>query len=82
MKVEVTTTHEIEIDLKLCAKWFAGLSDEEQAQFFIEVAEEGKKFPSPQSMQWFLVGRHLRTCDCATYASRDLIQSIHDGMTP
>lgn len=79
-KTSITVTTEIDLDVKTAAAWFAGLDDEQQAQFFIDVAEAAKAWDGAQSSQWFFVGRHLRDCECSTYEARDLIESIAGGI--
>jgi hypothetical protein len=80
MEVEVTTTQKIPLSLDIVAKWFAGLSDQSQADFFIAVANEGKSFDRHQGNQWFYVGRHLRDCECSTDEARQMIQTIAGGI--
>lgn len=79
-KVEITKTIEIEIDIALMAEWFAGLDDERQADFFIEVSRIAKAWPGYQGNQWYLVGRHLKTCECSTFEARDMIEHIACGL--
>jgi len=84
MKVKIVRTDEVEIDLVTCAKWFAGLDDEKQAQFFIEVAKEAMTWPSGSVSLWQQferMGDHLRTCYCSNDLARDVIYAIHAGMT-
>lgn len=81
-KTAITITTEIDLDVATGAAWFAGLDDEQQAQFFIDVAEHAKKWPKPACFQWFSVGRHLRNCDCSTTEARDLITEIAGGIEP
>jgi hypothetical protein len=66
---------EIDLDVKTAAKWFANLSDDDMAQFLIEVAEESKKYPSDPDNQWYYLGGHLRNCSCSTDDARDMVKS-------
>jgi hypothetical protein len=82
MKVQVTVTHEIDLDLKTVAAWFAHLSDDDQAKFFGEVqAAVDRTWERPEAAhnQWWYIGRHIATCECAR-AGRDMIQGIADAM--
>lgn len=80
LSIKATVTTEIELSIDAAAKWFAGLDDDQQAQFFVAVAEESKRFPLPQGFQWYAVGGHLRNCTCSTDEARDMIRTIADGM--
>jgi hypothetical protein len=82
-KSTVTITTEIDLDVKTGAAWFAGLDDEQQAQFFIEVAAVAKTWGGAGPYyQWFSVGRHLRTCECSTPDARELIEAMSEGLSP
>ena len=60
---------------------FCDLNDEEQAQFFIDVARIAQGWKGVyRSMQWFSVGRHLRDCSCSTYEARDMVKEIAGGL--
>lgn len=80
--VEITTKTTIKIDLKSAAEWFANLSDERQADFFVEVAEASKKWECQGrwTEQYWLVGKHLRTCECSTDDARDLVRELAAGL--
>lgn len=79
MKVSITT--EIEIDLATCAKWFSALDDEQQAQFFIEVANISKTWGGCGAWsQFYRVGSHLKTCGCSTDEAREIVEAIHQGV--
>jgi hypothetical protein len=61
------------------AEAFAALSDDEQAAFFVEVAAVAATWEggfSGSAWQWWRVGRHLRTCPCATEEARELVRAI------
>lgn len=81
---EITTTVTIDLDIKTAAKWFSALSDEQQADFFVEVAEAAKqwKCQGRWGYQFWLTGRHLRDCDCSNDDARQLIREIAEGMAP
>ena len=72
MKVELTPAELAEI--------FAEYMDEEQAQFFIEVARIAKMWTDTNMDQWYAVGAHLRTCVCSSPEARDMIRSIANGV--
>ena len=79
-KSTITVTTEVELDVETAAKWFSGLSDERQAQFFVEVAKAAKSWDGPPDMQWNYVAGHLVNCKCSTDDARSLIKSLHDHM--
>ena len=79
--VEIVTTTKIRLDVETVAKWFSGLSDEQQADFFIEVAKLAQAWPGHGNDQWWFVGRHLRTCSCSTDEAREMVRSLHSGLT-
>jgi hypothetical protein len=64
------------LTLKDLANGFANLNDDAQARFLVEVAKIASEWPSPQVMQWFLVGRHLRDCECSTELAREMVCEI------
>lgn len=75
-RVKVTTTTELELDVTLAAQWFCGLSDDQQAQFFIEVAAIASPWGDSQ---WYHVGERLRR---STDEARDMIKNLaatHNG---
>lgn len=71
-------TVEIDVNPAMLAAAFCELNDDDQAQFFIEVAAIAEAWDHAfgPSWQWARVGRHLATCDCSTDAARDLVQTI------
>ena len=81
-KIEVTTKVEIDLDIEIAADWFSGLSDEKQADFFVAVAKASKKWECQGhwSTQYWLVGRHLRDCECSTDDARDLVREMASGL--
>lgn len=77
-RIKVET--EIELSIETAAQWFAGITDDEQAKFFVEVARVAETFPVHQESQWLAVGNHLATCECSTEAAREMIRTIAYGM--
>jgi hypothetical protein len=74
-RVVIIERLEIELDVKIAAKWFANLTDDDMAQFLIEVANEAQKYPSDPDNQWYYLGGHLRNCECSTDAARDMVKN-------
>lgn len=70
--IKVTT--EIELEIATAARWFAGLTDDEQCQFLVAVASEADKYPGDPDNQWYYLGGHLRNCECSTEGARDMIR--------
>ncbi len=74
----------VDVDLTLTpaqiAEAFCGLNDERQAQVFIEIAKIAAEWNGSPGYQWWLVGRHLRTCECATDEAREVVDEIHRAM--
>ena len=81
-KVEVITKTEFDLDIDVAAGWFAGLSDEQQADFFVAVAKASQKWECQGhwATQYWLVGRHLRDCACSTDEARELVQELGTGL--
>jgi hypothetical protein len=79
-KIKATTTTEFDLSVETAAVWFADLGDEEQAQFFIEVAKVAETWTHSAMQQWYMVGRHLRTCSCSTPEARAMIEDIASGV--
>ena len=73
--VSTHTTTDVAMDVELVAKWFCGLNDEQQAQFFIEVARTGLTWTDP-GHQWWGLGRHLKKCGCSTDEARTMLCDI------
>lgn len=65
---------------RILAEVFAEMGDEDQAQFFIEVAEIAKTWEDVTFRQWYSVGAHLRTCKCSTDDARELVRSLAAGV--
>lgn len=80
-RTSITTTVEVELTVPVGAAWFAGLSDEEMVQFFVEVAAECRRtYPSDPNNQWWHVGHHLAECECSSQGARDMLGNIVDYM--
>jgi hypothetical protein len=82
VQATIETTTKINIDLKPAAEWFANLSDEQQADFFVEVAKASKVWECQGrwATQYWLVGRHLRDCSCSTDDARELVEEMARGL--
>ena len=70
-----------EIDIKPTvhelAACFAEMGDEDQAQFFVEVAKEMEKWGAfERDMQLNFIAGHLADCSCVSQAARDLVTSL------
>jgi len=80
-KLEIKTISEVDVDVAMLARCFAHMNDEDQAQFFIEVAKIGETWGNlGGEQQWWFIGRHLSTCECSTDSARDMIRSIADAI--
>ena len=80
MKLEV----EVKLTPALLAQEFCDMNDEEQAQVFIEIAKiAGATWTGGvHGMQLWMVGRHLRDCECSTEDAREVIREIALGLEP
>lgn len=84
IRVTTTTVATYEITVEQLASIFCELNDEQMAQFFIECAKLEAAWPEhPYGRfgQWWLVGRHLRTCACSTDDARAMINEIATAIT-
>lgn len=63
---------------------FCEWDDEQQAQFFVEVAATMQAWPRPDAhtFQAFYIGGHLKTCACSTDGARDFVRAIADRLEP
>jgi hypothetical protein len=79
----VRQTVEIELSIETAAQFFAGLSDNEQAQFFIEVARIATETYvggyGPRE-QWYRIGSHLKNCKCSTDEARQIVHELANGL--
>lgn len=81
--VEIKVETKITLDVATVANAFCEMSDEQQAQFFIEAAKLATAWNDGRGatgMQWWYVGRHLRNCACATEEARDMVREIVQSM--
>lgn len=63
------------------AEAFCDLNDEDQAQVFVEIAKIASAWPGGVTgTQFFMVGRHLRDCECSTEEARDVVREIASGL--
>ncbi len=77
---------EIKLTPAEVAEAFCDLGDEQQAQVFIEIALIGQRWRAADeradpNYQWWLVGRHLRACSCATEEARDVVRELAGGLS-
>ena len=73
--ISVTVTTEIPLDVETAAKWFWGLSDEDQAQFLIEVDRISRADVGyGASTQWSYMIGHLQTCECSNDDARQMVR--------
>jgi hypothetical protein len=80
MKVEMKST--VDITVPLLAQIFCELNDEDQCDFFVEIAKyvEANGGQAKWDMQWCYLGGHLRNCECSTEGARQVIESIAEFM--
>jgi len=79
--VTTTTTTQIELSIDSAAAWFAGLTDDQQAQFLCKVAEIAEAWPAGSALsQWWNIGSHLRTCRCSTESGREMVRTMFEGL--
>lgn len=77
-RIKIVT--EVELDIEVAAKWFAGLNDDEQSKFFVAVAKAIDLPHFQAETQWLAIGNHLATCECSTEDAREMIRGIVYGM--
>lgn len=71
----------ITLDLKEMAECFCEMNDDDQAQFFVEVAKIMETWPTmAKDNQPYYIGKHLAECDCSTPESREFITNIYNSM--
>jgi hypothetical protein len=77
----VKLTVEVKLTPVEIAEAFCEMDDEAQAQFFVEAARIAETWTGVgRCMQWFYVGKHLKTCACSTYEARDMVKEIAAAM--
>lgn len=76
-------TVEISPTIAQLADAFCQLTDDDQAQFFIECARIMQSWGGAhRAMQAHYIGRHLRDCQCSTYEARELVREIAEAAQP
>lgn len=70
----------VDVDLNVLADVFSNMTDDEQAQFFIEVAKRFKSWGPGWTSQAQYIGAHLKNCSCSTDEARELIENIAYAM--
>ena len=74
--ISAQVTTEFELSIETAAAWFCELDDDQQAKFFVAVAERAKSWPHGGDSQWHFIGGHLRNCECSTEAAREMIRGL------
>lgn len=71
---------EVELDAKSAAAWFWSVSDEDQADFFVEVERISREHcerlgggATPYGQWLYMIG-HLNTCKCSNPETREMIR--------
>lgn len=80
-RTSITITTEVDLDVQTAAKWFWGLSDEDQAQFLIEVERVSREDVGNASSQWCYMIGHLKTCECSNEPARQMVRDWADFLT-
>ncbi len=85
--VEIEVKTKIKLSVELAAQWFAALDDDSQAKFFVAVCAEARKWERAPgvlsfgpSYQWYLIGSHLRNCECSSDDARDMVREMFNGL--
>ena len=71
-----TVEANVDFTPKMLAESFADMGDEDQAQFFIEVAKIAERWTDGNFNQWAAVGGHLKRCSCSTPEARDMVRDM------
>lgn len=75
VSITKTETTEIDLDVADAAKWFWGLTDEDQAQFLIEVDRVSRaEVGYGANSQWCYMIAHLKTCPCSNDDARQMVR--------
>lgn len=77
---KITAELEVDITTEIFAKWFCSLDDEKQADVFVAITNEAKSWDNHQGSQWFLVGKHLLTCECSTPEAQNMVEELYNGL--
>lgn len=76
------TTVEIDLSPRDIAELFCAWTDEEQTQFFHDVADVMAKWaPSARDSQIEFIGRHISDCACGGEGARAFVADLHASMT-
>lgn len=78
--VSITLPLEVPLTLETLADAFSQLTDDEQARFFVLVADRFSHHTGIPGIQTFAIGRHLRDCECSTEAAREFLREIVSSM--
>ena len=63
------------------AQVFCRMNDDQQAQFFVEVARIMDAWPDMGTLkQAYYIGRHLATCECSTDSGREFVHGIYEAI--
>jgi hypothetical protein len=74
-------TADFQLTTQQLAELFCQLTDEEQAQFFVECGRIAATWsPYGADAQWREVGKHLQVCACSTDEARGIVNEIHYGL--
>ena len=75
-------TVDLELTPAQLAFAFSEMSDEQQAQFFIDVALLVRAWPDPiaRQLQAMEIGKHLAECSCSNEDARTFVRDIVEGM--
>ena len=76
-----TTTVECDLTPRELAEVFCAQNDEEQAQFFVEVAKVLDRWsPHARDMQLHYIAGHMKTCECVSEDARNWVREIATAM--
>ena len=66
----------------LAAVWW-GMTDEEQADFFEDIAKRAEASGyHNMSQQAYYIGRHMATCSCCSHVGREFLEDIVAAWKP
>jgi len=77
--VDLTMETRISLTIEQIAAAFCELDDDQQALFFVECGRIAATWRAGVA-QFYAVGRHLRTCACASYEGRQIISDLFAGL--
>ncbi len=71
----------ITLSIEELAGWFCEMTDDDQAQFFIEVGKVLKTWTTmARDNQPYYIGKHLAECECGTPEAREFIENIYKAI--